>query len=248
MIAPKTPMAPDDRDDDAPRSRTGVVVAMVVLLGAVSLACVGAFALYGKVMSESEVAVGKLATPEEARAQREAAEREFHTLTSAGHLAKAREHLNCGYDPRTRTGGDARNVARHLEAIPEGAPERAEAARIYAELAERQRRAVEVARGVWSRGGDVVRGTLRDELEDGLDEEEREELRLTVARKVDELSGTGIGCVHAVGERHAVFQFEGGACNAELLDRIVPQDTREGLRRAGFRRAQCAPGAVGFDL
>ena len=244
-------MARDERDeavDDAPRSRTGVVVAMVVLLGAVSLACVGAFALYGKVMSESEVAVGKLATPEEARAQREAAEREFRALDAAGHLARAREHLNCGYDPRTRTGGDARNVARHLEAIPEGAPEHAEVARIYEELAQRQRRAAELARRVWSRGGDVVRETLRDELEDGLDEDDREELRLTVARKVDELSGTGIGCVHAVGARHAVFQFEGGACTAELLDRIVPPDTREGLRRAGFRRAQCAPGTVGFDL
>lgn len=244
-------MARDDHDkavEDAPRSRAGVVVALVVILGAVSLACVGAFALYGKVMSESEVAVGKLATPEEARAQREAAEREFRALTPAGHLARAREHLNCGYDPRTRTGGDARNVARHLEAIPEGAPERAEAARIYDELAQRQRRAVELARRVWSRGGDVVRATLRDELEDDLDEDEREELRLTVARKVDELSGTGIGCVHAVGARHAVFQFEGGACTAELLDRIVPSDTREGLRRAGFRRAQCAPGTVGFDL
>ena len=119
-------------------SAVGRVLAIGAVVLAIPAACVGALALYGRALAESEVGIGTLVSPAEARARLEAARARFLALTPAQHLVEAQRALAQGYDPATRTGGDFSGMEQHVAAIPAGAPEFAAVAELRAEGVRRR--------------------------------------------------------------------------------------------------------------
>ena len=214
----------------------GRVLAIGAVVLAIPSACIGALALYGRALAESDVAVGTLVSPAEARARLEQARARFRAMTPAQHLAEARLALASGYDEATRTGGNFGGVEHHAAAIPEGAPEYAELASLRAEV--RRRRVnlfalarVRVARHLGEHGPVADAGRQR-----------------AMARDVDELSPRGLGCVHVADEARTTLRFDHADCDQGMLDAIVRPDHTDGLRSYGFRRVRCANGRGLIEL
>ncbi len=221
-------------------------VGRVLVIGAVVLAipaaCVGAVALYGRALTESDVAIGTIVSPAEARARMEAAQARFRAMTPAQHLAEARVALAAGYDPETQTGGAFGAVQDHASVIPEGAPERAAVPALLAEVRRRQDNLLRAAAGQLSRH-------LRDHSgAASAAEPAKQRMRTALAADVDQLSRRGLGCVHVADERSTSLRFDTAACDQQMIEGIARPESREGLRALGFRRVRCANGRGVMDL
>jgi hypothetical protein len=218
----------------------GRVLAIGAVVLAIPAACVGALALYGRALAESDVAIGTLVSPAEARARLEQARARFRAMTPAQHLAEARLALASGYDEATHTGGNFGGVEHHAAAISDGAPEHAELAALRAEV--RRRRVnlfalarVRVARHLGEHGPVADAGRQRA-------------MRVELARDVDELSPRGLGCVHVADEASATLRFDHADCDQAMLDAIARPDNTAGLRGYGFQRVRCANGRGLIEL
>ena len=221
-------------------------VGRVLVIGAVVLAipaaCVGAVALYGRALSESDVAIGTIVSPEEARVRMEAAQARFRAMTPAQHLAEARRALSAGYDPVTQTGGSFGGVEHHTSAIPEGSPERAAVPALLAEVRRRQNNLLGAAAGQLSRH-------LRDHSDAAsAAESAKQRMRTALAADVDQLSRRGLGCVHVADERSTSLRFDTALCDQQMIEGIARPESRDGLRAFGFRRVRCANGRGVMDL
>lgn len=220
--------------------RRVLVVGALVL--AIPAACVGAVALYGRALAESEVAIGTIVTPEEGRARLEAARARFQAMTPAQHLAEARRALAAGYDPATQTGGSFGGAAVHCRAIPEGAPEHAQVGGIMAEVTRRRGNLYSVAASRLS-------GHLRDHGAVASEAEGRKRAaRTALAADVDELARVGLGCVHVADQESTTLRFDHGDCDQQMVEGIARPQSHAGLRAFGFRRVRCNNGRGVIDL
>ena len=228
--------------DEAPRSRFGATVALMVMVIGVPLVCVAGFALYGKAMSEGQVAEGKVLSTEEMRARFDEAQRVFRLIPPEQHVAVARRVLARGYDPALGIGGQVSEALRHLNAIPEGASVAPEVAELRAEIARRRER-------VWGQAATSLRFSLVEFISRGeVEARGQERARHFIAHRIDRLSPLGLGCVHAVGDHETILQFDDQECNPARLDQAVPSALRPALKDVGFRRVQCHNGSAGADL
>ncbi len=220
----------------------GRVVVIGALVLAIPAACVGAVALYGRALTESDVAIGTIVSPEEARVRMEAAHARFRAMTPAQHLAEARRALTVGYDPETQTGGSFGGVEHHTSAIPEGSPERAAVPALMAEVRRRQGNLLGAAARALSTH-------LRDHA-DAASEDERtkQRMRTELAADIDQLSPRGLGCVHVADERSTSLRFDTAMCDQQMVESIARPESRAGLRAFGFRRVRCANGRGVMDL
>jgi hypothetical protein len=217
-------------------SEIGRVLTIGAVVLAIPAACVGALALYGRALAESEVGLGTLVSPAEARARLEAARARFRAMTPAEHLADARRALTLNYREDTRTGGNLEGAERHLGAIPEGAPEHAEVAGLRAEVQRRRVTLLTLARAR------VARHVTAHGAVEGVDAARQRAMRAELARDVDGLSPAGLGCVHVDGEANTTLRFDTVLCDQPMLDAIAPPDNAAALRTYGFRRVHCANG------
>ena len=223
-------------------SSVGRVLTIGAMVLAIPAACFGALALYGRALAESEVGVGTLVSPAEARARLEAARARFRAMTPAQHLAEARRALDQGYDEATHTGGSFAGFEHHAGAIAEGTPEHAELAALRAEVQRRRVRLFALARG---RVGQFV----HDHPEVGAADAGRQRaMRAELAGGVDELSRRGLGCVHVADAANTTLRFDHADCDQGMLDAIARPDNTAGLRTYGFRRVRCANGQGVIDL
>jgi hypothetical protein len=218
----------------------GRVLAIGAVVLAIPAACIGALALYGRALAESDVAIGTLVSPAEARARLEQARARFRAMTPAQHLAQARLALASGYDEATHTGGNFGGVEHHAAAIPEGAPEYAELAALRAEVRRRRVNLFTLAR--------VRVARHLGEHGPGADAGRQRAMRAELARDVDELSPRGLGCVHVADEGRTTLRFDHADCDQGMLDAIVRPDHTDGLRSYGFRRVRCANGRGLIEL
>lgn len=217
-------------------ANAGRAVAIGALVLAIPAACVGAIALYGRTVEESEVAIGTLVSPAEAQARLEAARARFRAMTPAQHLAEARRALNAGYDPTAQIGGSFGGVEHHLGAIPEGAPERAAVPGLLAEVRRRRGNLHALAAGELARH-------LRDHAGAGAaDPGRKQQMRTELAADLDRLSPRGLGCVHVADEASTTLRFDHGECDQGMVDGIARPESLGGLRAFGFRRVRCANG------
>lgn len=207
------------------------IAAFVVVLPA---ACLAGMLMYGKALSDAEVAEGTLLSQEEIRARAEEAARRFSVMTPAEHLQAALNALDAGYDSATRTGGDIGHAQRHLAAIAEGSPEHARVAALRAEIAGRAQRVVWLAS--W-----VLGEQLRDHASlAAADEPRRLARRTELAAALDRLAARGIGCVHVGGgPQRKGLRFDSDGCDQSMLDAIVKPEHLDALRDFGFTRVRC---------
>ena len=228
--------------DDVPRSRVGAAVALAVMVIGVPLTCLAGFALYGKTMSEGQVAEGRVLSVDEMRARLEVAQRAFRSLPPEQHITSARQALARGYDPELGIGGQVAEALRHLDAIPEGAAVGPEVAELRAAIARRRER-------IWSQAATSLRLSLVEFISRGeVEARGQERARHFIAHRIDRLSPLGLGCVHSVGDHETVLQFDDRECNPARLDQVVPSALRPALKDVGFRRVQCHNGSAGADL
>ena len=228
--------------DDVPRSRVGAAVALAVMVIGVPLTCLAGFALYGRAMSEGQVAEGRVLSVDEMRARLEVAQRAFRSLPPEQHIASARRALARGYDPELGIGGQVAEALRHLDAIPEGAAVGPEVAELRAEVARRRE-------SIWSQAATSLRFSLVEFISRGeVEARGQERARHFIAHRIDRLSPLGLGCVHSVGDHETVLQFDDRECNPARLDQVVPSALRPALKDVGFRRVQCRNGSAGADL
>ena len=207
------------------------IAAFVVVLPA---ACLAGMLMYGKALSEAEVAEGTLLSQEEIRARAEAAARRFASMTPAEHLRDALGALDAGYDPTTQTGGDLAHAQRHLAAIPAASPEYARVAGLRAEITARAQRLIWLAS--W-----VLGEQLRDHTTVAAADDARRLTRRTeLAAALDRLAGRGIGCVHVGGgPQRKGLRFDSDRCDQAMLDAIVRPEHLGPLRDFGFVRVRC---------
>lgn len=219
------------------RSAISRALRLLSLIVVIPGACLVAVLLYGKALTDAQVAEASLPSPDEARARLAESARRFAALTPAQHLSIAQTELARGFNAVTGTGGNYELAAQHLNVIPASAPEHGLAASLLAEVARRRvatrefeahRReqlfaeaARRVAAGVRASGGDL------------------EDRREALGRSLDELSGRGLGCVHAEGDDAELLTFSLCECDRAMLDRVAPTEQREGLRAMGFRAIRC---------
>lgn len=213
----------------------------VALVLGIPAACGAGLLLYGKALADAEVAEGHLMTPEESRRAMEEAQRRFNAMTPAEHLAKARQELNCGYDPALRIGGNLRAVEQHLSAIPDTAPEHTEIPAMRQEAAARRAR----VRGVPKV---IIEQAVRADAADPGDEGERKERREHLVHRLDQLSRHGLGCVHFEGGDARTLRFDTGHCDEGFLDEVAPPNLRPGLRTMGFTLVRCSNGRASRTL
>ncbi|MDB4928301.1 MAG: hypothetical protein JWM10_785 [Myxococcaceae bacterium] len=223
-------------------SAVGRVLSIGAVLLAIPTACVGALALYGKALSESESGAGTLISPTEARARVEQARARFAAMTPAEHLAAARAALAAGYDPVTDTGGSFRSFEHHADAIPAGTPE-----------FEAVRPLRDVPRVRWDKllviaGGRVVQHAREHAFPAGGSVAQQRAARTALALDVDQLSGRGLGCVHVADEADTSLRFDQANCWPGMLRVVAPDDARAALRSYGFRRVRCNNGNAAIDL
>lgn len=228
--------------DEVPRSRVGAAVALAVMVIGVPLTCLVGFALYGKAMSEGQVAEGRVLSVDEMRARLEVAQRAFRSLPPEQHIADARQALARGYDAELGIGGQVAEAIRHLDAIPEGASVGPEVAELRAEITRRRER-------IWSQAATSLRLSLVEFISRGeVEARGPERARHFIAHRVDRLSPLGLGCVHSVGDHETILQFDDRECNPARLDQAAPAALRPALKDVGFRRVQCRNGSAGADL
>jgi hypothetical protein len=218
------------------------VLSIGAVVLAIPLACVGALALYGKALTESETGVGTLLSPAEARARIDAARARFAAMTPAEHLDGARRALASGYDPATDTGGDFRGFVRHADAIPAGTPEHAAVAPLR-----------EVPRLRW----DKLLVMASERVQQHVSQHpypaaggaaQQRAARTALARDVDELARRGLGCVHVADDADSSLRFDQGDCWPGMLRVVAPAATQASLRSFGFRRVRCGNGNAAVDL
>lgn len=216
-----------------------------MILGLPAL-CGAGVLYYGKVLSEAEVAEGTLRTPEETRRLMEELERRFRAMTPAEHVAAARVALDRAYDPRRRVGGDFVQAERHLAAVPAGA----EAEGVAAVRALAARRREEASAAVAAKVGELcaTADALRGDDGSLTGEARRAAVRRRLARRLDHFGAPVLGCVHTEGAGDTTLRFDGGACDASMIERHVPQANRPALRALGFARVRCHNGAAELPL
>lgn len=212
----------------------GRVIRLAVFVVAMPAACLGGLLMYGKALSEAEVAEGTLLSQEEIRARAEEARRIFDAMTPAQHLEAALEALDCGYDAATRTGGNTVLARRHLDAIPSTAPEFTRVEGLRAESDARAQRVLWLAS--WKLGQE-----LRDHAAvSQLDEPARRQRREALAASLDQLSSRGVGCVHVGGgPERRTLRFDHERCTQTWVDTIVRPEHRDMLKDYGFVRVRC---------
>ncbi len=213
------------------------------------LACLGGVLAYGKMLTDAEVAEGRVVSPEEARSRaRELAQR-FAAMSPREHLAAARDALARGYDAASDTGGDTASALHHLGAVADAAPERAEADALIARATrraertrERERRRVEAAlAGVSQR---IVATAPSADERARLDDDDLRERRVALAHALDRAYTGALGCIHAEGEGTATLLFAGAGCDQARLDRVVTPASREALQTLGFATVRCGCGGA----
>lgn len=223
-------------------SAVGRVLAIGAVVVAIPAACVGALALYGRALAESEEGVGTLVSPAVARARFEEHRARFRAMTPAQHLAEARRALALGYDAQTQTGGRLWAVERHAEAIPAGSPEFAQVAGLRAEVQRRRDGLLSLARAR------VAQHAAAHREASGAGADRQRALRVDLARDVDQLSPRGLGCVHVADEADTTLRFDHRGCDQRLLDAVAPPANVGALRTYGFRRVRCANGQGAIEL
>lgn len=209
----------------------GRVLAIGAVVLAIPAACIGALALYGRALAESEVAVGTLVSPAEARARLERERARFRAMTPAQHLEEARRALTMGYDEATHTGGNFGGVEHHAAAIPDGAPEHAELAALRDEVRRRRVNLFALARGrVAQHLGEHA--TVADAVR-------QRTMRAELARDVDELAPPGprVRPRRRRGPHHAALRPRG-------LRPVDARRHREARPHGGAARVRVSAGAL----
>jgi hypothetical protein len=115
-------------------------IATGALLLGIPVACLAGVALYGKALSDGDVAIGTLVSPEVAARRLAESRARFLAMPPAAHLAAARAALYVDGDPARPRRGGARAALEHLAAIPDGAVDRAELDALRAEVLARRAR------------------------------------------------------------------------------------------------------------
>lgn len=198
--------------------------------------------MYGKALSEAEVAEGTLLPQEEIRARALEAHRRFLAMSPAEHLQAALDALNVDYHPPSRTGGRIALARLHLDAIPATAPEFARVGALRTEMLERAQRIY-----------DIAARTLAEQLRDSAavaaaSDAQKLERRLQLALALDALSPRGIGAVRVGGPTRQGLRFDGDLCSQALIDGVVRPEHHDGLRALGFTRVRCRNRQGLFDL
>ncbi|MDO9022266.1 MAG: hypothetical protein Q8S73_05900 [Deltaproteobacteria bacterium] len=203
--------------------RVGRAVATVVLVVGIPLACLAGIALYGKALSESDVAIGTLVPPEVARRRFLEARARFLALSPAEHLAAAEAALDAGAG--RRRGGGVGAALEHLGAIPPGVPERARADAMLAEFARRRREAL---RGFAVR----LEQRIREQGEpSGADAARLAAMRAALA--------ASLGSAQVEGDGGVTLRLERRRCDGVTLDAVAAPNA-PALRALGFREVRCA--------
>ncbi len=212
----------------------GRVVAIGAVVLAIPAACVGAVALYGRALAESDVAIGTIVTPEEARARMEAAHARFRAMTLKA--APGRGAPGADRAMTRRRAGRRLGVEHHTSAIPEGTPERAAVPALLAEVRRRQGNLM----GAAARALSAHLSSHSDAASQ--DERSKQRMRTELAADIDQLSPRGLGCVHVADERSTSLRFDTGTCDQQMIESIARPESLGGLRAFGFRRVRCANG------
>ncbi len=203
------------------------LVTTVAMVLAIPVACVTGVALYGKALSESDVAIGTLVSPEVARARLRELEARFLAMTPAQHLAEARRALDAGRNPGRRMGGNPGLAQQHLDAIPATAPEHAQAELMRAEIANRR---LFFLRALATRVGEHLRAVAP-----GNDEQRRRAL----ATALDQRPPVGLGNVHVDGDAGTTLRLDRRRCDQPMLDAVFPSEHQQRMRALGFRVVRC---------
>lgn len=214
----------------------------LALVVAIPVACIAGVALYGKALSEGEVAIGTLVSPEVARARYLEMRARFLAMTPAEHLAEARRALDSGDARSRRFGGNVGAAVQHLDAIPATAPEHAQAEVMRAEIAARR---VALFRGMSERVGAHIRSRV---VAAGADASRRRAARAELAAALDQRPPEGIGRVSAEGDAGTTLRLDRRRCDQPMLDAVFPAGNVEGLRALGFQGVRCGndAGALAF--
>jgi hypothetical protein len=216
---------------------TGSILATVALVVGIPLACLTGVALYGRALTESDVAVGTLVSPEVARQRLLEARARFVAMTPAEHLAAARAALAAGQDPARRRFAGSGQAMEHLAAIPAGAPERAGADGLLAEIARRRREALRPA-------AERIVERVREQGDPrGADGRRLAAMRAGLAGSLAGRLPAGVGGAAVEGEggdAGVTLRLERRRCDGALLDAIVSPEGAAGLRALGFRAVRCA--------
>lgn len=223
-------------------SSVGRLVATLALVAALPTACIAAIALYGRALSESDVAIGTLVSPEVARARSLELQRRFLAMSPAEHLAEARAALATPPPTGRRLGGNPGLAQRHLDAIPPTAPEHAAAELLRAEIANRRL-------AFWRSIAERVGGQIRAQsVEPSADETRRRAAREALATALDRRPPEGLGGVHLDGDAGAALRLDRRRCDQPMLDAVFPASNVDGLRALGVRAVRCAndAGALAF--
>lgn len=212
------------------------------LMLAIPAACLGGILAYGRALSEAQVAEGTLLSPEEARARSEEFARRFAAMSPAEHLASARHDLDCGYDRELGLGGNVEGARRHLDAIPQTAPERAEVPSVTAAIEQRSHNLMPA----FQRRFDVALRGARDASE--AEAWAQRSARIGLAQSLDRFSAYGLACVHTEASWARVLRFDHPACDRAWLDRMVGPGRLPGLRSFGFTAVRCGNGSATIAL
>ncbi len=205
------------------------LVTTVALVLAIPVACVAGVALYGRALSEADVAIGTLVSPEVARARSLELRARFLAMTPAQHLAEARQALDAGRAPGRRMGANAGIAQQHLDAIAATAPEHAQAELLRAEIANRR---LFFLRALAARVGEHLR--VRQAAPGGEEQRRRE-----LAAALDQRPPVGLGNVHVDGDAGTTLRLDRRRCDQPMLDAVFPSEHQRGMRALGFRAVRC---------
>lgn len=212
------------------------------MVAAIPAACIAGVALYGKALSESEVGIGTLVSPEVARARYAEMRARFLAMTPAEHLAEARRALDSGDARSRRFGGNVGLAMQHLDAIPATAPEHAQAELIRAELAARR---LAFYRAMSERVGAHIRSKV---VTANGDASRMQAARSELAAALDRRPPEGVGRVSAEGDAGTTLRLDRRRCDQPMLDAVFPAGSVDGLRSLGFHAVRCGndAGALAF--
>ncbi len=212
------------------------LVTTVAMVLAIPVACVTGVALYGRALSEADVAIGTLVSPEVAHARMLELRARFLATTPAQHLAEARRALDASRGPGRRMGGNVGPAQQHLDAIPATAPEHAQAELMRAEIANRR---LFFLRALATRVGEHLRAA-------GAGSEERRRRELAAA--LDQRPPVGLGNVHVDGDAGTTLRLDRRRCDQPMLDAVFPAEHQRSMRSMGFRAVRCGndAGALAF--
>ena len=211
--------------------QVGRAVATIVLVVGIPLACLAGIALYGKALSESDVAIGTLVPPEVARRRFLEARARFLAMSPGEHLAAALAALDAGAG--RRRGGGVGAALEHLAAIPPGVPERARADALLREFARRRREAL---RGFAAR----LEQRIREQGDpSGADATRLAVMRAALAASLGGRPPEGIGGAQVEGDAGVTLRLERRRCDGVVLDAMAAPNAAA-LRALGFREVRCA--------